>query len=359
MEIKQEYLVKRRNIYYFRWRIPKKLASTLKASEIKCSLQTKDLKKAQNTCKLIVKYIQDTLGQKNNMKLEIEEIRKVLANLVKKSLDSHEKHLAVFGPICTGSKEDGIIHCNNVIRLAKEALQNNNLDFLTAKGMVAEELAENTYDDEDIAVGAREYIKLLIYVNQIKKLRLEGDYENEYDSINLKEFLSGRYLQPSPSEVVLRTPDTNISDVNTLSQLIQKYIAEKISAGAWQDSMKISTEQILNMFLEVIGDIDITAIRHQDVLEFRNNILMKLPRQVGNRNKKYGQSIRQIANSTKKGDEVQSTKTINIKMEKIASFFNWCMQHEYIERHPAKTWLLNSNIERVKSANLMIVMTLS
>jgi integrase len=340
MDVKVEHLVKRESTYYFRWRIPKEFSVTVPLREIKCSLQTKELAKAQITCKILIQELIQILRSKADVKLTTEEIRQIFADVLKKSLDSQEKHLALFGPICDASMEDGIKHCDTLILHAREALRINDLNFHTAYSTAKNCLKNTSHDDEDIAIAAREYLKILIYKSQIQKKRLQGDYDNEYDAIDFKEILSGRYWAHPKEEVVITATSEDDREIFTLNQLIDRYVNEKVSTGAWQKSMQTSTQHILNLFLEVKGDVNIRFIRHQDIMDFRDKILMRLPRKVGNRNKLKGLSIEQIAALNIEGTSGQSVKTINIKMEKLGGFFNWCADHEYIDNSPARKMTL-------------------
>lgn len=146
MDVKVEHLFKRGNTYYFRWRVPKEFSEKVPLQEIKCSLKTKELAKAQTSCKILIQELNQILRSNKDVKLSKEQIREIMAGVAKRHMDSHEKHLALFGEICDKSQQEGIAHCDNLILMTREALRKNDLNFHTAYKTAQTSLSDVDHD---------------------------------------------------------------------------------------------------------------------------------------------------------------------------------------------------------------------
>ncbi|HCG24994.1 MAG TPA: hypothetical protein DE060_07755 [Lentisphaeria bacterium] len=334
MEITVKNLINRKGNYYFRCRLPNY------AGEIKVSLKTRDLKKAVNSCRLATERLNAILSGAWQM-IPLQEIRRMIAeSLIRVNLEDREALLASYGVLCPGTRKDGANTMLQLSNFIETALLNNDLSAMNAT-VSAEELLRNApHDTLDIQRTAREYLRAQLYLARTRREELEGKrFSTVYNETDFNEVLNGNYR--TAAEII------EAEKVLTLGDLAKRYLAEK--SEAWGASMRESVKSVLDTFIEYFsGDTDIKAIKHQNLLDYRDNVLLKLPVRRSNHQRLKNLPLADLLKEYK--GETLSKKTVNLMSAKIGSFFIWCFDHEYIDRNPANKLQLKlghkANMER-------------
>lgn len=95
-----------------------------------------------------------------------------------------------------------------------------------------------------------------------------------------------------------------------------------------------SVKSVFDTFMEYFPpDTDIKAIKHQNLLDYRDDVLLKLPVRRANNPHLKNLPLADLLRDYK--GETLSRKTVNLMTAKIGGFFIWCFDHEYIDRNPA------------------------
>lgn len=329
MDLPVRNLVKRNEKFYFRYRIPgHSIQGTPK--EFRLSLKTTDLKKAVITANLASEKVRSLIESGVARMVPLEEIRRLIADYISSSLEDSERHLANFGRICQPTRDDAITILENLIPQLEKALVDNNLETMTALNSAKSILEKIPHEKSDENLMAREFLRAQKFLAVMQIDRLKGErFATEFNPEDYREILNGTYR---PETASASTSETSRNPVHTLKYIAEKYLEEK--TPVWGKSMSASTAKVLETLMEVIpGNTDIKAIQHHNLLDFRNDSLLKMPvrryHSPEMRNKPLAELIKDY-----KG-ETLSIKTVNIMTAKLGGFFIWCHNHEYIDRNPA------------------------
>lgn len=147
-------------------------------------------------------------------------------------------------------------------------------DFLT---MGPPEL-QNVSSPEIFDPLAKEYYQKRIHVLEVAKQHLRGNCDTEYDrrrgvaTVDPHTTLQARAMR----EQIMPPPAS--SPKVPFSQLIEQFIKFKVSSGEWKAKTRVSRQAPLRLLIEHFGDeCDPAAITASQMLDFRENVLRKLP----------------------------------------------------------------------------------
>lgn len=329
MDLPVRNLVKRNEKFYFRCRIPgHSIQGTPK--EFRLSLKTTDLKKAVITANLASEKVRSLIESGVMRMVPLEEMRRLIADYISRSLEDSERHLANFGRICRSTRDESITTHEHLISQLEKALADNNLETMTALNSAKSLLENIPHEKADENLMAREFLRAQKFLAVMQIDRLKGErFATEFNPEDYREILNGTYR---PETAPASTQETLPNPVHTLKYLVGKYLEEK--TPVWGKSMSASTEKVLETLMEVIpGNTDIKAIRHHNLLEFRDNFLLKMPVRRYHSPEMRSIPLAELIKDYK--GETLSNKTVNIMTAKLGGFFIWCHNHEYIDRNPA------------------------
>jgi len=317
MRTKVSNLVERDGRFYYRCKVPEQIVGSSHKKEIRISLRTSDLQTAIGACKLVSKQVNGILKSAGNEMISLDVIRQHVAMFVKESLESSERHLANYGEISPCSLTDGVKTNSSIIKSCSEALQQNNLNHIMCDGMGEHVLKDLNFDDSDLKLAAREVLKARIYIAEICNARLSGRHDNEYDKINYKEIINGRYRLPAS--------ELDLEDTYSIKELMDEFVSEK--RRGWKPKTEKNYCATLDLFLEEYGDKEIHTVNHKVLKGFRDDILMEIPPNMKSNLKLSAADA--IKNN--KGKTL-TVHTVNLRLDKLCAFFRWCYQHEYLPR---------------------------
>ena len=329
MQVNVNHLMKRGNTYYFRAKVPVNLRESFGCREIKRSLKTDDLHKAQLTCKLLYSNMYKLFNVGKEEVLDRKIILERVSKYVVDSLQQSEEAMAVYGKVSQCTRATAIKRRKYVVDKCKQSLLENDLEYFTAKDTAKNLLSDLDASEGDICLAAREVLKGLIFVSERVIARFKGKLDNEYDKVDYLEI----YRQLEAGRSSFEAPVEEPVEVLTVSQLFERYATEKVNSKSWLPKMERSVRNIVDILVEHFGDVDIRSIKHQNLLDFRDNVMLKIPS-----NWKVIPALKDLplAEVLEKYDgPTQKPKTINTKLVKLNGFFIWCLKHEYIDKNPA------------------------
>jgi integrase len=155
-------------------------------------------------------------------------------------------------------------------------------------------------------------------------------------------------VQPGPAETPpapQRQPSPPTPASPLLSEVIDRYIREKIGFGHWKERSAEQVQATLRDFLEIVGDIPLAEVTRQTITEFAA-VFGKLPK---NRNKMREFRGKSIADVLKmKGIEPIDSNTLKNNLGRVSSFFKWAKINQLIASNPAEsvTWVLPKKVRR-------------
>ncbi|MFA7537078.1 MAG: DUF6538 domain-containing protein, partial [Desulfuromonadales bacterium] len=164
------------------------------------------------------------------------------------------------------------------------------------------------------------------------RLLCRGFLQNMYPEIAgvRNQDISLIILPPSPPSSVIDNATT--SDLR-LSRLISMYAAEQATQGKWTAKTEQESREGLQLFLEVLGDVDASRITRQDMVE----VLSKLRRIPVRRKQNPSYREKSITELVKMNVPTPlSALTIQKHMVRISSLFKWAVRFEYIDKNPAE-----------------------
>ena len=326
MDVSIRNLIIRNGRYYFRCRFPRVASDTSdgmeNVREIKISLRTSDLKTAIAVCRLTTEQWNAIIRTGVGRTVTLAEIRRILADYISSNLESHARQLADYGPMCPATRKEGMQIALNLMAHYEREREAGNPE---GHGVAQSILREIPHTESDRNLMAQEWTMAQIFLMRMQHDRIAGKrFLTEYNQAIYDDIISGNYRSAEEirdAEVVL-----------PLNDLVRRYLAEK--SPAWKASMRDSVQAVLDELMEYFGaDADIRTLRHQNLLDYRDSILMHLPPRRNLKPQYRNIPLRKLA-ETYHGQTL-STKTVNLRTSKIRGFFIWCVKHEYLDHNPA------------------------
>ena len=363
------YLYRKRNIYYFRYVIPKHMRDSLGGTEIRLSLRTAYVREAKPLADRLHDALRtDLQGQ---LMLTLQEIKKRLAALVTNLADFQASQFEkVEDYQFYGSPDDAL--SAKELRYKQKALYqdrrrqedvyetwlteqlkgpaissittekyNELLDrpfkpeyffslyaerhaaFLTNKGFFSKEEIE-----ENKAVIGKALMQACLMFNDYVVADEDGN------TIEAQKILSD-YLATAnlPSAPAMVQPPPPAPKKLLYSAAVEQYIAAKLQENAWKPHNVPDIRTRLLNFVEIKGNMPIEDISRQD-MRFFMETLQKLPPH-RNKSKRYaGKSIAEVL--AMNPEQTLNVATINTALEAVGSLLEWYVREGIIDRNPAK-----------------------
>ncbi len=174
---------------------------------------------------------------------------------------------------------------------------------------------------EELVLGLR--LRLVESQHAIEQLKLAGVYADKETRPLLvksaKKFVVGEASQKNALEPV--------------SKLFQQYKQERLATRRWIEKTALENQRCFDLLLQAVGDHPPEFYAHQILLEFRNDVLQKLPPNVRTNPKTRGKSISTVLKM--QHGRVLSLSQVAKHMTCISAFFSYLHQHEVISQNPA------------------------
>ena len=286
-----DYLTKRNGYYYFRAAVPRDLLPVIKRREVKRALKTRHLQQARTLVKVWSFRVERLFFLLRCGMLDDEQIRAIIEEFTQSKLRELDEDRLMLrsvpkkpeGYYPPGDPEgeneiDGVIeNYENFMTTLREDLAYSNFkpyevsvdDILSKKGVT---LDKASLEYKKVCHG---YMRAWLHIYQKEKEKAQGIYSDEA--------LTPALPQQAPSTITRRG--------KTLGEVIKLYLAEK--KPVWKGETFDEYKRTFDTLLEYLGDVDVTGIRGEDFVRFRD-FLMLLPPNKATVKEWKGKTVHQI-----------------------------------------------------------------
>lgn len=141
----------------------------------------------------------------------------------------------------------------------------------------------------------------------------------------------------------IQAQESNPKTINIpLDKLIEAFLEENSSSGRWNPKTVMDTTACINFFGDYFKKKSLEQIQRKDIVDFRNNVLCKLPK-----NRMKNKRLRKMSLSKQledtKVDKI-SVKRINTHLWSVSAFYNWCVDRGYVPRSLASDLNLRDSV---------------
>ncbi len=330
-------IVKKRNTYYFRGYIPKRLRCIIKQATIDKSLKTKNKKEALQLVKnyeiqfkYLMKGFKIALENKN-------ELYSFLDNYLNDYLSEREKDLYL-SPFTLISEQIERGYFAERIESIQYMLYNS--DFKNADELIKDALKNYTspLDDIDILDASKHIINRLLQQEEyVRQKAIDGYYNVSKPSTN-------PYFKAGEIEQKQNTNDSHVithpkKGKTYLKAYSRKYIDEMKAERHWTISSTSLNKTIISSLLYEFGDVDINNLT-KDMLVVYKNKLQKLPLRWHDKKNKNFNECSTLDEIIKKNEIIQAKKislsTVNKYIGAVRIFFNHCYEEDKIKTNIAE-----------------------
>ena len=178
---------------------------------------------------------------------------------------------------------------------------------------------------------AKEFAKTYISYLHIMERREKGDFLAEAPIFAAAN--NGQITAPAQYSPELQSISAPKVPSLLYSTVLAKYVDTQISDGSWKTHSVNDHRNRLESFLAIMGDKPIDEITRNQVREFRET-LRKLPPNRSRSAKYKDKTVKELL--ALKVEAALNVATVNIIVEAVASFLDWCVREEYLAANPAK-----------------------
>lgn len=333
------YLFRRSGHFYFRVRVPKDLLTVVGRSEIKKALHAVGLQNAKHLAKLYALKAEKLFTLLRGGMLTDDQIRIMLDQFLDKTLREAEDDRAVSGRGMVKIEFDR----DDLDRDEVEQLLDRYWDIV---GDIKEQLAKNDLRHYEGDVDAlleerglqidkeslwykklrRQYVRKFVEALEIDRERARANYDNAYD----RKLREESPASPKNDEHQNQQPKLKLSD------LIEKYVAEKKAREHWTYKTEMENLCIFDRFLWIVGDLDAKSLENSDVFLKHLDALTKLPPNYMKRLEFKGKSAEEVLRIVEQNPvPAMSIKTRNKAVQGISTLMEWAVGKDYIRKNYA------------------------
>ncbi|CDT33572.1 tyrosine-type recombinase/integrase [Vibrio tasmaniensis 1F-187] len=159
---------------------------------------------------------------------------------------------------------------------------------------------------------------------QVTEVHHEGQTSEEIAADHCSLEILTAQQAPTSTSTSLKEP------INTLSDVVERFMASKTASGTIQDKGLEANKAHLTLLLDFFGaDTSIRTIRLEQAEEFRN-LLLKLPPNRSKNKKLKGKSLSEIVDMNLKP---QAIATVKGTIQKCSTFFQWATKADYVDQN--------------------------
>ncbi len=176
--------------------------------------------------------------------------------------------------------------------------------------------------------------------SELSKLNLQ-ELQNQFnsDKEKLTQFASDVLSRASATSPNIKPNQANINQFQVLiSTVIREYSNNQKAEGKWTAKTEDTVNEIFGMWLRIVGDRPIIEYGFEQHREYRA-LLLKLPPNINKSPKFRSKSFDEIL---KLNEKPAASHTINKKLARVSSLFEWAIQHGYTSLNPAKGMTIRS-----------------
>jgi len=114
------------------------------------------------------------------------------------------------------------------------------------------------------------------------------------------------------------------------------YIRDKNSRKFWSARTHTQVGGTLKILHSHFGEVDLNTLKHADMMDFRDNVLMKIPSRMELSLKFKGKTLKQIIRIAEEEKlNTLDTTTVNNSLNRVSTFFGWASKNDYIRKNIA------------------------
>jgi integrase len=311
--------------------VPNALRKQIKSRQIKKSLKTDDLSKAKRLAEILHAYVILLFKKMEDGMLSESQAQNLLDEYIRIMLEKHEEGLCRKAlPDANWSSKQAIIMKQNyldAISSLKNSLMENDLSIACEfmSWLKAEKGIEPENKMEEIKLK-RGFLQKSIQAFKICMERVEGNYDNSFDSIPIRNI---QYIGPTQSQPTTHSAIQSASQGHPIGPLLDEFLNEQITTEAWLETTCVDKKAHLNLCKEWLGeDKNIEEISRDDMLNYFENVVKRLPQNRKKNKKCQGLSLReQLALNLPNIGK----KTANDYMTTLSMFFDWCFGQKRLQ----------------------------
>ena len=330
-----QHLSKRGAWYHFRMRVPAGIVPHLKRRYIDISLHTADCRSARLKTKRLALGFETVFTKIRNgtVAYSYKQIRRLAMDWLRESLDQDEasRFIRSDGPRLGPYEADSEKQLEHYIEKMQTALARKDYEVgeIQANILVQQQGLDIERESAEFRHLAFELVKAKLELFQVVWDRMHGNYSNLHDSM-IDEMARGVVPQEQEGD-----EDTG----PMLSEVVERYLAEKASDGSWAQKTTNETQSTLNLLLEILEDRSIGSIDRATAIDVRDTI-RRLPAHRSKKPEFRDKSVTEIL--ALKDVRPVSVTTVNNQMRTISSFFTWAEKREIIAKNPVLDYKLKT-----------------
>lgn len=332
----------------FRIAVPKDLRALMETAEIKLSLGALPLSEASKACIVLRRSISAVFAFARRSEMEPHELRPHVQAYYK---GLFERIRSTWLTELVATEEPGgeadrkrAYEVRRFDAAAEDlAVAASSNDF---SGFVEDAKAIASQSGLGIACASGDFAMLQIECAKAKLEMLDAVsalYHGKHDAEikwgmergRKEDFPAERPGEPRVSTVTVAESKPAVPASRSLKfkELYARFMKE--NSKTWKPSTVVSYEGAFKIYLEQFGHRPIDSIKHRELLDFRDEILVRIPKNPTKYPELADLSLKERAEADEKFERV-STKTVNGKLTALESFLGWCAKHDFIEVNPAK-----------------------
>jgi integrase len=351
-------------IYGFRLVIPRSMRLIFIQNEYRFTLKTSDKLTAKRLA-LRLNDVAQTYFERIKKTVNFEEAtnlaQEMLSALENDSPQAVNAYLSELEKVATGVDKTKM---RRLLELKKQsnALEENKIALLKRLVQSLASSSESEVDSitcdfyADVTPIKNEEVKLSKQINEltlevqsllhekIAKINLDEAKRNfESDKEKLAQFASDMVAKASLSSLNAQA-NTNPNEANLnkpkplLSEVISDYCSHQLAESKWSAKTEDTVNEIFRMWLWIVGDMPIADYGHEQNRQYKA-ILQRLPPNINKSPKFKNRTIDEILALNEKP---AANHTINKKLARVSSLFEWAISYGYTKLNPAKRMTIKS-----------------
>ncbi len=316
------YLVRNPHSYCFRVNVPKDLQQLVGKKELRYSLKTGYVGVARFKAQMIAAQVHQIFACLRRggkmVDLSDERIRELVQQYLKEYIEGLESRYHDDPPFL--DRGDFYSYIDTLDYIKEDITEYLGIgDYGTVEEIVADLLRKD--GTEGVEKGSTAYIKLC---RGVLRAQLKGiEIEKKHMSGDFSETLEASFQAQLP-------PGIPIGNGGEKAQLISEVIGQYADEAKtnWQPKTKDENLSILNLFMEVVGDVPIQSITRRKVGEFKQT-LQKLPPNLKKNPKYRNKSISKIIQM--EVPKTMSDTTVSKYLTRIGALFEYARRNGIYE----------------------------